>query len=271
MKPFDAIIFDVDGVLVDTSKSFSYAVVDAVREATGSERFTPREVDLLKQIRGFNNDWHVAIAGGAWITFQQNREFEAFVTDIDQAGGGLAGLHTVVGEQVDNGFAEQLTRLSQEAYAGQTACIRLYGFEPETIRVPGRWREEVPLLSEYQMQSLKDRIAILTGRGFAEMELAFEVLGWRLPSDRVACSDNPIFDKPNPVKFLGLLGRMMARRALYVGDSRDDYEMVKRARQESRLEIDFAYVGRIPCPWPDVALVVPDAVTLIKMVEVKHG
>ena len=59
----DAIIFDVDGVLLDTSESYTAAAVEAVSVATGSDRFTTREVAQLKAIKGFNNDWHVALAG----------------------------------------------------------------------------------------------------------------------------------------------------------------------------------------------------------------
>jgi len=270
VSTYDAIIFDMDGVLLDTSLSFTLAAVDAAREATGTERFTAREVQALKAIRGFNNDWHVAVAGGAWAAFRPEVSFAAFARQINAAGGGLAGLRTVMGPDLNGNFEMRLTQLAQEAYGGLTACPRLYGFEPQTIRQPGRWRAETPLLSPGLAESLGSRKGIVSGRSQAEMELAFELLGWRLSPERVAVSDDPAFDKPNPVKLLGILGRMGSRRTLFVGDAWDDLELARNAREKSRLEIDFAYVGPAPCPWPEVEMIYPDVSTLLKTVEVTY-
>ena len=89
---YDAIIFDVDGVLVDTRRSFTFAAVDAVAADTGSHSFTANEAGQLKTILGFNNDWHVAIAGAAWVRYQGQKPFADFACGIEQHGGGLPGL-----------------------------------------------------------------------------------------------------------------------------------------------------------------------------------
>jgi len=249
---YDAVIFDVDGVLVDVHRSFIAAAVDAVTEATGFHSFTEGEVRQLKLIRGFNNDWHVAVAGAAWIRFRGDLTFPEFAREIDQHGGGLEGLRYMVGSDLTDDFEARLTRLTQEAYGGTTACRQLYGFEPENIRRPGRWQEEVPLLSDAEVQSLAPRMGIVTGRSAAEMELAFQLLGWRLPAEQVAVSDDPERDKPDPVNLNSILEYLNSRKALLAGDGRDDLELAINARMSTGKEVDFCYIGPPPVPWPGV-------------------
>ncbi len=266
---YDAVIFDVDGVLVDTSRSFTAAVVDAVTTATGSQRFTAREAGQLKAIRGFNNDWHVAIAGAVWLHNQSQMPFAEFAGSIDEHGGGLPGLKSLVGENPAAEFEARLTRLAQEAYGGVTACRRLYGFEPATIRQRGRWRAEVPLLSPETARTIASRAGIVTGRSAAEMALAFELLGWRLPDEQVAVSDEPAFDKPNPANLMAILQRLGSRKAILAGDSRDDLELVNNARQKG-VAVDFGFIGPPPAPWPWDGHMFPSVDKMLNRIEVTY-
>ena len=268
---YDAIVFDVDGVLIDTSRSFSAAVLDAVALATGSEGFTGREAALLKTLPGFNNDWHVAIAGAAWITFSSGLSFAEFARAVESAGSGLAGVRRVAGSGVDKEFERRLTRLAQEAYGGSSACAGLYGFEPTTIRQPGHWREEVPLLTAEQIQPLASRAGIVTGRSAAETELAFELLGWRLSAAQVAVSDESGQDKPNPEKLLAILQHLKSRKAILAGDGRDDLELARNARLESGNTVDFCYIGSGSPPWPGAEWAFGSVTEMLKQVEVYHG
>lgn len=267
----DAIIFDVDGVLLDTSGSYTAAVVEAVTVATGSDRFTTREAAQLKAIKGFNNDWHVAIAGAAWVKFGNRQSFPEFTQVVDGAGGGLTGLKHVVGPALTQEFEIRLTRLAQESYGGTSACRQLYGFEPESIRHEGLWRTETPLLSRSQAGKWLPRIGIVTGRTRAEMEQGFYLLGWRVPAEQLAVSDDPALDKPNPQKLVAILAGMESRKALYVGDARDDLELVSKAQSTWNGALQFGYVGPAPCPWPEVRIVAADVAELIGRIEVVPG
>ena len=266
---YDAIIFDVDGVLVDTRRSFTAAVVDAVAADTGSHTFTANEAGQLKTIPGFNNDWHVAIAGAAWVRYQSQMPFTDFAGGIEQHGGGLPGLKSLVGEYLTAEFEARLTRLAQEAYGGATACRRLYGFEPVNIRQPGQWLEEVPLLSPERAAPIASRAGIVTGRSAAEMALAFELLGWQLPDEQVAVSDDPALDKPNPAKLAAILRHLASRKAILAGDSRDDLELVKNARQKG-LAVDFAFIGHQPAPWSWEGPVFPSVDIMLNQIEVTY-
>ena len=267
---YDAVIFDVDGVLVDVRRSFTAAAIDAITEATGSRRFTEEEVRQLKYIRGFNNDWHVAIAGAAWVRFCGDLSFPEFAQGVDRDGGGLDGLRLVVGSDLTAEFEAQLTRLAQEAYGGTTACWRLYGFEPDTIRQPGRWQEEVPLLSAEDARRIAPRAGIVTGRSAAEMELAFQLLGWRLAAEQVAVSDDPARDKPDPAKLAFILQYLGSEKALLAGDGRDDLELAANARASTGKEVDFCYIGNSPAPWPRVEHIFPSVHEMLNHIEVVY-
>jgi phosphoglycolate phosphatase-like HAD superfamily hydrolase len=264
---YDAIIFDVDGVLIDTSRSFTAAAVDAVQVATGSTRFTKYEVQALKSIRGFNNDWHVAIAGAVWIRFTDEMSFDEFARLVDRANGGLGGLRHVAGSELVADLEDRLTRLAQEAYGGTTACHRLYGFEPVTIIRPGRWREEIPLLSPERARAIASMAGIVTGRNDSEMELAFQLLRWRLPAQQVGCSTIPALDKPNPTRLLAILEFLGSKKAVYAGDGRDDLELVLNASRQGA-EVDFCYIGSASSPWPGVSLAHPTATDMLDNIEV---
>ena len=220
-------------------------------------------------IRGFNDDWHVAIAGAAWIRYANDLAFEEFARFVDELGGGLRGLRSLMAGDLNPEFEARIIRVAKEAYGGTTACQRLYGFEPRTIRQVGRWREEIPLLSAEQIRPIMSRAGIVTGRSAAELEMAFELLDWRLPVKQVAVADNPLLNKPNPAKLIDILGHLGSRRALLAGDARDDLELVRNARSQG-IDIDFCYIGPDPAPWPDVTCVYPSVSKLLDYVEVTH-
>ena len=240
---YDGYIFDIDGVLLDTSRSFIAAVVEAVSYATSSAAFTFDEVRQLKSIRGFNNDWNAAIAGASWVAYRQEVDFPSFAQEVDRHGGGMSGLRALVNELTPQ-FEYHLTRLVQEAYGGTSACRKLYGFDPEFIRIPGLWQTEVPMVITETIRPVLPQSGIVTGRNRREAEQAFELLGWRLPDGVVAVSDDPLLDKPNPAKLKCVIKNLQREYPLYVGDVRDDLELVKNYRQETGRPLSFCLVGR---------------------------
>ena len=57
----DAVIFDIDGVLVDVSKSYREAIKRTVEKFRGT-RATDQEIELIKRKPNSNNDWVVTYA-----------------------------------------------------------------------------------------------------------------------------------------------------------------------------------------------------------------
>jgi len=270
MRAFDTVICDVDGVLIDVSGSFTAAAIDAVKTATDSDLFTSAEVLQLKGARGFNNDWHVAVAGAAWARYVPALPFTRFVTAIEESGGGLAGVAALPDVALTSEFIDMVTRLAQEAYGGLEACKRLYGFEPETIRQAGRFLDEQPLPGAVAIRARVKRLGIVSGRSKNEMALASNMLGWSLPEGLMALFDDPKLIKPNPENLLAICTLLESKQTLYAGDSRDDYELVRNATRALPEKIVFAGIGRQRQPWNSGGLQFKNMQHLLSEIEVRN-
>ena len=240
---YDAFIFDVDGVLIDTSKSFSSAVIYAVEIETESTQFQMHEYISLKNISGFNNDWDVAIAGVAWIKFYKLSTFESFLELIIHEGDGFNSL-TAKTPGITDSLVQDVSRLAMEAYGGINACELLYGFKPKSIQIEGMWKNEIPLIKNSEIKKILPISAIVTGRNSNEMELGFQILDWTLPNSRVAVSDNPKLEKPNPLKLIQIIDELNSEDPIYFGDSIDDYLLVQNFNDQSEIQIKFCCVGK---------------------------
>ena len=240
---YDAYIFDVDGVLIDTSQSFSSAVIYAVEKATASTQFQLHHYKSLKEISGFNNDWNVAITGAGWIIFYPSTSFESFLELVIYKGNGFNSLKAAIPEITDS-LIQNVSRLAMEAYGGITACDQLYGFKPTSIKIDGMWKNETPYIKNNVIENILPISGIVTGRNKTEMELGFQILGWDLPKSRVAVSDNPKLDKPNPTKLMQIIGELDSQNPIYFGDRIDDFLLVKNFNEQSAIQMKFCCVGK---------------------------
>lgn len=59
LKPKKTIIFDMDGVLVDTSKSYIQAIIDTVKYFTNKD-ITVKDIQTARHSGGLNNDWDMS-------------------------------------------------------------------------------------------------------------------------------------------------------------------------------------------------------------------
>ncbi|MBA7679035.1 hypothetical protein ES703_87317 [subsurface metagenome] len=135
----------------------------------------------------------------------------------------------------------------------------------------------MPLLSAEDARLIAPRAGIVTGRSAAEMELAFELLGWRLPAEQVAVSDDPdrdpkdpFRDKPDPAKLASILQYLGGRKALLAGDGRDDLELAENTRISTGKEVDFCFIGPQPAPWPQVEHSFPSVREMLNHIEVVY-
>lgn len=77
--PFDALLFDIDGVLVDVSRSYRRAIEETVDHFTGRD-LMPGAVQRYKNYGGFNDDWKLthAIITDTGIEVPLSRVIEEF-------------------------------------------------------------------------------------------------------------------------------------------------------------------------------------------------
>ncbi|MFC6726799.1 TIGR01548 family HAD-type hydrolase, partial [Halobium palmae] len=96
----DAVVLDVDGVLVDVADSYRRAIVESV------ERLYERTVDVadvqqFKNAGGFNNDWELTYAAALFVLARREglkMDVTAFTDAVAEHGGGLRGAREVVSD-----------------------------------------------------------------------------------------------------------------------------------------------------------------------------
>jgi HAD superfamily phosphatase len=251
----DTVVLDVDGVLVDVSGSFREAVrrtVTALQRHMGTARpWTPTlgDVAALKRVGGFNDDVHSSIALAAIGAGGAAERFAAVLSGIEAAGGGLAGLGAAEPglPRVDGGLC---ARIFDEHYWGAGRPRDAAGEQPRhSTGGPGLIECERPLVDPGLPLRLRRtgavrRLALVTGRTPPELEAALGLLGWpRAALDSVLTGD--LLRKPDPACLDRVLAECRAGAAVYVGDVRDDWELVRRHRAErpGGIEVRGVIVG----------------------------
>ena len=132
--PWEVIIFDVDGVLVDVRESYQRTVLETVRHFTG-KRVGRRELHEWKNRSGFNDDWTLTHAWvnqlGARFSYADVKgQFESFYW-ADGKRGNVAGERWLLP-------AKQLKRLSRRAklaiFTGRTRAELSHTLERFDVR-----------------------------------------------------------------------------------------------------------------------------------------
>ena len=268
----DAVIFDVDGVLVEVSDSFRQVIsltvqfyFNRILEIPGQEcLIRAEETGHFKLAGRFNNDWELAKGAVAHlllkflsangthpITMERLREtpplVEDFTAEVKKCGGGLKETIKLVkgklGESLFREFESHykpgvIKKIFMEYYAGPQLCRSFYGFDPEYYRGPGLIEKEQVILD----LSLIRRLAvsgisfgILSGRTTEEAAYFFRKTGLEefLKPEFVITDDGTLPGKPDPAGLQLLAKKMGFRAGIYVGDVPDDWTAVKNYRLQN--------------------------------------
>ncbi len=254
----EALIFDIDGVLVDASESYRFAVCEAVKFfaenelgwIVDTEPLTPDEVDMFKRAGGFNNDWDLAQGAVLLLLFKSLKHgvkrvsalkrlrpsLEEFLAEVSAEGGGLSNAEKIVVDNLELRQRRDLARLwkrrmivqlAQEFYGGRKWCPRLFGFEPQYVDIDAGFLERERTLIDLSLLPEDMKLGILTGRAKRETVLALEKIGLisRIPEEFWVTDDDPI-RKPDPKAIAVLTDKLEAATVIYVGDTVDDLKMV---------------------------------------------
>ncbi len=223
-QPFsvDVVALDVDGVLIDVRESFREAVREtavAVQRAIGvSQPWRPSHDDILlfKRAGGFNDDIDLGIALTAIGAAGRGGDAAQIARGVEDCGGGLDGLRRA---------APDLPRVSGRAVLHTFDELYWGGLiERERTLVP---RDFVAQLREAGAR----QVALVTGRTPRELDAALQRLGW----DRDALCHvltGDVVRKPDPACLDIIAQHCNPRSLVYVGDVRDDWELVRRWRAE---------------------------------------
>ncbi|MCX6769307.1 MAG: HAD-IA family hydrolase [Candidatus Micrarchaeota archaeon] len=201
---YDAVLFDMDGVLIDVSKSYRAAIEKTANNYFASKqadiRVTQEEVAKIKSVSGFNNDWDATYG---------------LVKCLEN--GILIETATLLGkEEKESALYLELKAAFQEIY--------LYGLITEEKSMIS-----AKTLGEIAASGM--RIGIVTGRPRAEAEFAVRRNGWEkyFPAKSMIALEDCDEEKPSPKPLLLAAKRIGANNPIYVGDSASDAAACKAA------------------------------------------
>jgi len=248
----DAVVLDVDGVLVDVADSYRRAIVESVAAVYG-ETIPKAEIQQFKDAGGFNNDWELTDASALYVLAERegyDADLAAFTDAIAERGGGLDAAEAEVREALDaDAWAvveqrwdpERLRDVFQQLYLGSDLYRELEGREPDS-ETQGYIHDEPVLLDDETRRELVERydVGVVTGRPAAEADIALERAGFDIPEDRRFTMDDWEEGKPHPKALTTLAERFDARSVVFVGDTLDD---IRTAVNAAEADPDREYLG----------------------------
>ncbi len=265
IRKIDSLLFDIDGVLIDVTKSFqetisltTFKVLKRIFGIKGGERpLLPEDVKLFKQRRGFNNDWELTQTAVIFFLYYILKGDESFtqlsrrkehlshwLDEVERNGGGLKGalkyFENIGGEKgkslLKKAPFDVTKRIFQEIYAGKENCKELYGFEPKFFVRKGLIEKEKVIISHDDLKFFNGKIGLITGRTREEADYAVKKCSLQsllLPKALIV-DDGTFPPKPNPEALLFLTEVLGSKVAVYIGDSFDDWLMVKEFAKIAR-------------------------------------
>ena len=244
----DAVVLDIDGVLVDVADSYRRAIIESVDRVYG--RTIDRDaVQAFKDAGGFNNDWELTYAAALFVLANReglHMEVDEFTDRIAEAGGGLEAAKSVVGDLPsvpqarvrDQWDTDQLHETFQALYLGSDLYRELEDGEPP-FEADGYINDEPVVLEPATVDDLRERfdVGVLTGRPSAEADIALDRVGLDVADEHRFTMDDWEEGKPHPRALVTLAERFDAERVAFVGDTLDDVRTARNADEndESRV------------------------------------
>jgi len=240
----DAVVLDVDGVVVDVENSYRRAIIETLDHIYG-ETIERDEIQLFKNAGGFNNDWELTDAAGLFILAARagmDTSLVEYTEIIGGTGGGLSAARTVVIEELTPAAREQVfaewdtdrhREIFQQLYLGSELYRDLEGAEPE-LDTEGYIRDEPVLIEHSTIDALTDAVdvGVLTGRRAAEAEIALDRVGLSVPDEHRFTMDDWEAGKPDPAALVTLADRFEAESVAFAGDTLDDVRTAHNADED---------------------------------------
>jgi len=246
----DAVVLDIDGVLVDVAGSYRRAIVESVDRVYG-RTVDDAAVQQFKNVGGFNNDWELTDAAALYVLAREagyDADVTAFTDAVAEAGGGLDAAEAVVRDAAvddavvfDRWDPDRLREVFQALYLGADLYRDLEGGEPP-FETRGYIHDEPVLIDEATIDALTERFAVgvLTGRPAAEATIALDRVGLAVPDAHRFTMDDWAEGKPHPRALVTLANRLDATRVAFAGDTLDD---VRTAVNAAEADPDRTYYG----------------------------
>ncbi len=264
-RPFDSIFFDVDGVLIRTTSSFRIANIATTEyvvgelyglkwgQEEGKALVTLNDIDLFKQAGGFNSDWDmcyllISLATARLREWRDNSllrerttaEWAALAREASLQGrGGRAWVDEVFPASARPVY-DQVVDVFNEFYWGTDELQKRLGRAPRYVPYSeGFVHKEEMLYAPDFFSRLRQagigHLGMITGRVGVEVESAVERMEaysgerwW----DVIISADSYL--KPDPRALRAAIDAVGTRGGLYIGDTADDFDLVRRYKAERK-------------------------------------
>jgi len=264
----DAVIFDIDNVLVDTRQSYLEAIRNTVElylthgpvpffsHSSGGKfpsLLTPEDVDQFKLLGGLNDDWDCCYGLLVYLLSLpvKNRTLEAlkksiaiekFAKSIKQRPLRVSGITALFGRPTTVTI-EKVARIFQEVYLGKDIFPRVTMNKMRYWKKRGLIHREKLVFKRPILENLKKhglKLGIATGRSLYEASHALKHFGISDLFDAITTMDDvkkeerekkESLRKPHPFSILKTAQALGAKKKfLYVGDLPDDILAANRAK-----------------------------------------
>ena len=240
----DAVVLDVDGVLVDVEDSYRRAIVESI-ERVYDRTIRKEDVQRFKDAGGFNNDWALTYAAALYVLATAegyDRSIAAYTGAIAGRGGGLDAAEDVVTDALganatervrERWDQERLRDVFQQLYLGTDLYRAIEGGDPD-IESDGFVHDEPVIVDRETIEALRERydVGVLTGRPAEEASIALERVGLDVPAGHRFTMDDWEAGKPDPHALVTLAERFDADAVAFVGDTVDDVRTAVNAADE---------------------------------------
>jgi HAD superfamily phosphatase len=271
-KNVDGILFDVDGVLIDTRLSYNTAIKKTVKYVLAIlsnikpiHSVSDSIILRMRSTGGFNNDTdtsYAVILSTLASQITKTKELEKLFYDITNnidAGGIISVekyLSAIYPETLVEKIKHQLgypgpvgrsivTTVFDEVFYGTELFKQRHGIYPQhDFGEPLIDNDKVVITkatTKFLSKRFNNKIGVVSGRS----KLAFEysLRGILSTFNKEACifleDESRKYAKPNPYGIKKAMKLMLAKCAIFVGDSVEDMIMVRKAKEEMGLEIEF--------------------------------
>jgi HAD superfamily phosphatase len=272
MKPkkdkIQGVIFDIDGVIVDTRKSYLESICITTElylsqilgfRSKGGKLLTLKDVETFKMLGGFNNDWDCT--EGLLLYFLSLVPARANRQDISikylRSKKNISGLlksktRTFLNSKKNKALLsyQDIVYLFQEIYLGGTLFKKCYKESPLYWKKAGLYLKEKALTPKKLLVELKKKglkLGVATGRTRFEAEMVLKQFKIDKCFDSVFTADEiekeekkqrrlkkkeVSLSKPHPYLLEVNAKKLKLQHFAYVGDLPDDILTAKRASRD---------------------------------------
>ncbi|PIN98872.1 MAG: hypothetical protein COT90_02120 [Candidatus Diapherotrites archaeon CG10_big_fil_rev_8_21_14_0_10_31_34] len=219
----DSIIFDIDGIIIDVSKSYREAIRQTSKEFLG-KTVSQEEVSAIKKIPEFNNDWDATFELVCLLEKNVSTgEFRKKVCKVTEK------------DRKRKKYIE-LFKVFQAKYLGEKLYKTIYGKKPVS-KEKGLINNEKLMIPKKVFMELKKefKLGIVTGRPRKEAEYSLKLNGLDAFFDfkKIVCREDTKKSKPDAKPLFLAAKNIGSKKAVYVGDSINDVLAAEKAKMKS--------------------------------------